>query len=280
VRPGAPPPPRRYRVRLGPTPRYTSIPRWGLQDHVDASVSTEAVVQPRSSTRAVEITLAITLIAFGLAAFAHLVRYGLLLINRTILLNPIIAGMATWGGVVVSVLAFFTMIASMVVLTNWLIARRSAAYAMHGVADPRSEWELWLLCLLPLVNLFWAPVFVFELARVEGRLTRLRNTIVAWWCVWWLSVAVSAFAFATSFTREAQAIANNTVATTIAYLAAMAALLLVVKVYRGFEASAVDRPVKRWVVVSDESSKDRAEVQDPEAESAGSVELQPEEPAA
>lgn len=227
-----------------------------------------------------EVTLAVTLIVFGLAVIAHLIRYGLLLINRTILLNPMVAGMATWGGVVISVLAFFTLVATIVVMTNWLIARRSAAYAAHEVEDPRSEWELWMLSLLPLANLFCAPVLVLELARVEGRLTRLRSTIVAWWCVWWLSVVVSVFAFTTSFTREAQAIANNTVATIIAYLAAMAALLLTVKVYRGFEANAVDRAVKRWVVVSDDSPTDRAKSQDPEAEPAGPVDSQPEEPAA
>ncbi|MGH3530440.1 MAG: DUF4328 domain-containing protein, partial [Mycobacterium sp.] len=32
VRPGAPPPARRRRPPLGPTPRYTAIPRWGLVD--------------------------------------------------------------------------------------------------------------------------------------------------------------------------------------------------------------------------------------------------------
>jgi hypothetical protein len=150
-----------------------------------------------------------------------------------------------------------------------------------------------------LANLFWAPVFVVELARVEGRLTWLRTPIVVWWCGWWVSLFVSVFAFATSFTRDAQGIADNTVATTIAYLTALAALLLTVKMYRGFEHRAVDKPVKRWVIVPDEpgaktepqetepqdsehedSELEDAEPQDAEPESAARVESEREDPAA
>lgn len=197
-------------------------------------------------------TLAVTLVAFAVAAFVDVVNYALLLVNRSTLLNPIVAGAATWAGVAISVVAFFAMIASAVVLTNWLISRRALAHARHDTTDPRPVWQLWLGCLIPLVNLFWAPVFVIELARVEGRLTWLRTRIAVWWGAWWVSFAVSVFAFATSFTSDAQGIANNTVATTIAYLAALAALLLTLKLYRGFEYVAVDRPVKRWVIVPTE----------------------------
>src|SRR6202012_6200692 len=35
VRPGPPPPPRRHRSPLGPTPRYPSIPLWGLVARVE-----------------------------------------------------------------------------------------------------------------------------------------------------------------------------------------------------------------------------------------------------
>lgn len=217
----------------------------------------------------VRITLMVMLIALGVAALVHIANYALLLYNRSRLLHPLVAGVATWAGVAVSVVAFFAMIAAAVVLTNWLISRRAVAYARHDEPDPRPAWQLWLGCLVPLVNLFWAPVFVIELARVEGRLTWLRAPIVVWWGAWWVSFAVSVFAFATSFTRDAQGIANNTVATTIAYLTALAALLLTVKMYRAFEHQAVDRPVKRWVVVAEEP-----------ADSAPRVESERDEPAA
>jgi hypothetical protein len=289
VRPGAAPPPRRVSRPLGPTPRYSAVPRWSLQDHFEQTVPTQATEPLRTSTRMVWATLFTTLALFAFAVVVHIANYALLLYNRSTLLNPIVAGVATWAGVTASVLAFFALIASFVVLTNWLISRRAGAYARHDAQDPRPVWELWLGCLLPLANLFWAPVFVFELARVEGRLTWLRTPMVVWWCGWWVSLFVSVFAFATSFTRDAQGIADNTVATTIAYLTALAALLLTVKMFRGFEHKAVDKPVKRWVIVPDEPGATAepqdaelkgAELKGAEPESAARVESEREDPAA
>lgn len=224
----------------------------------------------------VRVTVLITMIALAFAAVIHIANYALLLYNRSTLLNPIVAGIATWAGVAASVVAFFAVIATTVVMTNWLIARRAVTYKRHEMPDPRPVWQLWLGCLLPVVNLFWAPVFVIELARAEGRLAWLRAPIVVWWCAWFVSFCVSVFSFSTSFTRDAQGIANNTVAIIIAYLAALAALLLTLKMYRGFEHQAVDRPVKRWVMVN----VDEKPPQGAEPESAPRVESDRDEPAA
>ncbi|WP_102144906.1 DUF4328 domain-containing protein [Mycobacterium hubeiense] len=253
VRPGAPPPPRRRRLSLGPTPRYSMIPRWGLQERYEATDDQQATAQAGPSVAMVRATLIATMVVLGVAALVHVIRYGLLLINRTVLLNPWIAGVATWLGVLVSVLALFTVVASVVVLTNWLIARRGAAYAHHGHPDPRSLWQLRLGALVPIVQLVWAPVFVLELANVEGRSAQLRRPIVAWWIAWVFSTAVSLFSIATSFTTDPQGIADNTVTTTIAYLLALAALLLAFQVFLGFESKPVERPAKRWVIVADET---------------------------
>ncbi len=237
----------------------------------------------------VQATLLTTMFALAFAVVIHIANYALLLYNRSTLLNPIVAGAATWAGVAASVLVFFALIATTVVLANWLIARRAVAFARQEMPDPRPVWQLWLGCLLPLVNLFWAPVFVIELARVEGRLTWLRTPIVVWWCAWWVSFFLSMFAFATSFTRDAQGIANNTVAISIAYLTALAALLLTGKMYRGFEHQAIDRPVKRWVMVNAGVTEEPrthgappqdAQPKDTEPQSAPRVESDREEPAA
>ena len=136
----------------------------------------------------------------GVAALVHVVRYALLIVNRSVLLNKVVAFSATWLGVLVSVIALFMIVASAVVLTNWLIARRAAAFAHHRRDDPRPVWALRAGCLVPLVNLAWAPVFVIELAGVEERLSWLRRPIVVWWFVWVFSTAVSVFSIATSFT--------------------------------------------------------------------------------
>ncbi|PRC55760.1 hypothetical protein C6A85_42075, partial [Mycobacterium sp. ITM-2017-0098] len=64
------------------------------------------------SANAVRMTLMATMAVFGAAAFVHLVRYALLIINRTMLLNPWLAAAATWGGVAISVVAVFMLVAS------------------------------------------------------------------------------------------------------------------------------------------------------------------------
>lgn len=267
VRPGAPPPPRRGRRPLGPTPRYAVIPRWGLVEYFEPEhVRTPARTGP--SATMVRTTLVVALALLGAAALVHAVRYLLLIINRSVLLNPWVAGAATWLGVAVSVLAVFAVVAGFVVLTNWLIARRAAAYAHHGLQDPRRVWELRAGCLIPLVNLFWAPVYVIELAGLETRLRMLRRPIAVWWIMWVLSTAVSVFSIATSFTQDPQGIADNTVTTTVAYLLAMAALLLAAKVFAVFERKPVERPAHRWIVVAQDGADEpavEAEGQNPAA---------------
>lgn len=281
VRPGAPPPPRRKRVPLGPTPRYSYIPRWGLYDRFDDDGAAGQVAAERSapSPASVRRTIVITMALLGAAALLHVIRYALLLINRTVLLDPIVAALATWLPVAASVAAFFAVVATALVLTNWLIARRAAAHAHLGSPDPRSPRELWTGCLVPLVNLVMAPVFVIELARAEQR-TGLR--IVSWWITWFVSYALSIASIVTTvltiFYDGAQRIADNTVITTIGYLVALATLLLVLQVYQGFERQPVDRPSRRWVMVAARPTTTAAE--DAADESAVPVEAEDRNPAA
>ena len=293
VRPGAAPPPRRRRRPLGPTPRYGVIPRWGLEERFpDPNAPELQAGAPRGgpSLAMVRATLIATMVVLGIAAFVHVVRYVLLIVNRSMLLNKVVAFAATWLGVLVSVIALFMVVASVVVMANWLIARRAAAFAHYGRDDPRRPWALRAGCLVPLVNLVWAPVFVIELAGVEERLQWLRRPIVVWWAVWVLSTAVSVFSIATSFTQDAQGIADNTVATIVAYLLALAALLLAMKVFLGFERQPVEKPGTRWVIVreerDEEASRGREEAPsaekqaEPETEHAPAVESEGQNPAA
>ena len=280
VRPGAAPPPHRRRRPLGPTPRYAAIPRWGLVDHFEAPELQAAGPRSGPSLTMVRTTLIATIVVLGCAALVHVERYALLIVNRSMLLNKVVAFQATWLGVLASVVALFMVVASVVVLTNWLIARRAAAYAHHGRDDPRSPRALRAGCLVPLVNLFWAPVFVIELAAVEERLQWLRRPIVVWWIVWAFSTVLSLFSIATSFTQDPQGIADNTVTTIVAYLLAQAALLLAMKVFLGFERQPVERPAKRWVIVRDEVSSTPEKEREPEPEPAAAVESEGQHPAA
>jgi hypothetical protein len=280
VRPGMAPPQRMRRRPLGPTPRYAVIPRWGLIDHFDISEQPQAGPRSGPSPTMVRTTLVTTMAVLGMAALVHVLRYVLLIVNRSVLLNPWVAGAATWLGVAVSVLAVFTVVASAVVLTNWLIARRAAAYARHGRAEPRPAWALRLGCLLPLLNLLWAPVFVIELARIEERLKWLNRPIAQWWLVWIASTAVSGWSIATSFTSDTQGIADNTVTTIVAYLLGLAALVLAMKVFLGFERQPVERAAKRWVIVADKNAAPAEKPSIAEPEPASAVESEGQNPAA
>ncbi|GAC1650688.1 MAG: hypothetical protein NVS4B6_26420 [Mycobacterium sp.] len=228
----------------------------------------------------VRVTLIAAMVVLGIAAFVHAVRYALLIVNRSMLLNEVVAFAATWLGVLVSVIALFMLVASVVVMTNWLIARRAAAFAHYSRDDPRRSLALRAGCLVPLANLVWAPVFVIELAGVEERLQWLRRPIMVWWAVWVLSTAVSVFSIATSFSQDAQGIADNTVTTIVAYLLALAALLLAMKVFLGFGRQPVEKPGTRWVIVRDAEASSAEKQSEPDTEHVPAVESEGQNPAA
>jgi len=92
---------------------------------------------------------------------------------------------------------------------------------------------------------------------------------------------VSIYAIATSFTTDAQGIADNTVTVTFAYLLGAATVVALARVYFGFERKPVERPAHRWVMVR----VDTAGVDEPadlvrKNESGPTVERDGQEPAA
>jgi hypothetical protein len=260
LRPGAPPRRRIRRGPLGPTPRYPGVPRWGLQQHFDVPADEHSREHDGPQPATVRTTLVVTMVALGVAAFAHVLRYGLMLINRSVLLHPLIADAAVAFGVVASLVALVILGITVVILIRWLIARRAAAYAEYGQTDPHPPAQVWLLSLIPGVNVLFTPVYVIELATVEGRLTQLRRPIVVWWIVWALSAVVALWSVigtvvVTFFANSTQHLADNNVTVAIGYLLALAAVLLVSRVYLGFEGTPAQHRSHRWVVVGAESGR-------------------------
>lgn len=157
MRPGAPPPHRRRRPPLGPTPRYTAIPRWGLVDLVDPATATQIlgtatkIPAARRAPRAAQVRASFraSVVMFSAAALVDLVRYLLLVINRDTLLNSLVAIAAVGLSVLASLAAIAAAITCAVMLMRWLIARRATAFAHCGRSDPRLRWALWVGCLLP-----------------------------------------------------------------------------------------------------------------------------------
>ncbi len=276
MRPGVGPGRRHHRRVLSPTPHYRANPGWGLYDYSGAVPNAQQAVPAGPSARTMGSVLLLTAIVLAVAAAVHAIRYILLLINRTTLLHPVIAGLGLWLGVLASAAALAAVIGCAIVLTRWLITRRAAVYAHNRRDDPRPPAALWAGCLVPVVNLLWAPVFVIETATIEGAYSRLRKPIIVWWVLWMLSTLLAVFAVATSFATDAQGIADNTVTTTLSYLLALAVVLALTRVYQGFVSKPVDRPAHRWVVVATEPDS----AQPPEApEAAVAVEFRDREPA-
>lgn len=217
-------------------------------------------------------------VVFAGAAGAHILRYLLLLINRTTLLPPVVALGSLLTGVLASLAAIVAVIAAAVILTSWLIGRRAAAFAVHGQPDPRPEWALWAGCLIPVVNLVWAPVFVLELAHAERVQARQRAPITLWWIAWVISFVICGWAIWTSRATDAQGIADNTVTMIVAYLAGLAVLALVWRVFDGFFSKPVDRPTHRWVIVDPDAAD--AGTPEPSAQPAGDADGDPGEESA
>lgn len=274
VRPGAAPPMRRGRRPLGPTPRYAVIPRWGLVDRTTQAVpaSPDAPVKAGPSPEIVRVLMFATQLVLAGAALVYAVRYGLMIYNRNSLLHSLVAAAADWLGIAASVAAMAAMLACFVVLIKWLIARRAAAFTYHGLPEHRSTRRLWAGCLLPFANLVMAPVYVIELALVEDHFERVRKPVYLWWLAWVVSYVVSLFAIATSLSSDAQGIANNTVMTVFAYLAAAVTIAGVARVFEGFERKPVERPAHRWLVVGADQPASPVP--------AAAVELEGQEPAA
>ena len=255
VRPGPPPPARRRRRPLSPTPRYQTIPRWGLADQIAPPAAGDGPgAKKNASAAAVRIALIVAAVVFAVAAMTHILRYLLLLINRTVLLPPWVATPALLVGALASLAAMAAVIATGVILTSWLIGRRAEVFEHVGQPDPRPEWSLWAGCLIPVVNLVWAPVFVLELAHAERIAARQRRPITAWWLAWVVSTAITGWAIWTGSATEPQAVADNTVTMIIAYLAGLTVLFLLWRVFDGFISKPVARPRHRWVVVADDGS--------------------------
>src|ERR1700742_224268 len=246
VRPGPPPPPRRRRRPLGPTPRYLSIPRWGLVDRVDQDAGPDRARRQAPPAERVRTAFFISAVALGAAAVVHLVRYLLLVINRNTLLNWMVADAAALLGVLASLAAIAAVMNCAVVLTRWLIARRAAAFEHAGRPESRSRRALWLgtllpptaamvlaitfavvavttghvaswalmaacvgFCCLPLLATVWALVYVIELAKTEDHYTNLRQLIWGWWLLWLLSSVTSVFAAVPSGSKDSRQSRSN-----------------------------------------------------------------------
>jgi len=250
VRPGSPPKTARLPRPLGPTPRYTYIPRWGLVDHIDPSGSSrQGIAGGGVPSRVLERLLRATIITLAITSCAHFLRYALMVYNRGALIPRFVASTSN-GLVLVSVaLACAVMVATAWFLTEWMIARRAETYRDLGFEDTRPRREIRVGCLLPIANIVGVPLLLLELAKIENRWYRQYRNILWWsglWAATWLLVLV------TWVSRDAvtvQGVADNALFTAIDYAVAAATAWSLRRVYEGFTAPEGHHRAVRWLAV-------------------------------
>ncbi|UVF80258.1 DUF4328 domain-containing protein [Gordonia mangrovi] len=237
-------------------PRYVYIPQWGLRDAPvapDAATSRAAVLSA-ALTRALHVLAA----ALGLAAIAHLLRYGLLIVNRS---TPVPA----WTDLVTSTLVIFggllalgCFVYTTVVFARWVMAMRTEAYRGADRRDPRARWQILLLAAVPLVNVVGVAVLLHEAANVRADLDRdrtrrrLTRMWVAWTIVNVLAVAAIVTRVVATLSGSIQTGANGLVAVTVsAACSAVFARWLAGRLEATFATAQHDPvPSRRWVVAA------------------------------
>ncbi len=231
------------------TPRYTGIPRWGLQDRPAQPVTAPQGRLERLATR-IPLLLTLTAAVFGVAALAELLRYGILLRNRTRLIHPWLLWGSDAAVIFSAVLGLLLALVAALALVAWLTATRRAAYADAGKRDPRSPRALALGCLVPGVNLVLPGVFLTEAARLRGA-DRLLRVVRIWWSAWVLNGAVVVIALLYKCAGSLQVEADGVLFTVVTDLiaAAVAALTLwVVRAFAGRDLRGRELAVKRWLI--------------------------------
>ncbi|WP_415849856.1 DUF4328 domain-containing protein [Tsukamurella ocularis] len=182
--------------------------------------------------------------------------YLLLVINRA---GPVPGWLAVTATVAVFAagwLAVLAVLALFVVLTLWLRDARGRAYAALGAREPRPAWQLWVYCLVPVVNLAAAPVLVLELAdaqrRAAGEATDRRVLFIRrWWAAWVALTIVTlgcvAYARADGGLQHG---ADAMVYTALTYLLSGAFLLVTARLVRAIDGGPTAREQEdgtRWL---------------------------------
>ncbi len=217
---------------MDPTPAYREIPRWGLTDPVPVDEEDEASRGEAFADLAPTLLVGAAVV-FGLAALAEAFRYGILVFNRTRLVDPLVLAVSDAAVWATQVAAPLIALAAAVACALRLSYLRRYVFAERGETDPRPPLTLLLGVLVPGVNLAMPGVFLTEVA---GRDPRLLRAIRIWWTLWILDAVLFVVMLLWRQLDTLQARADGVLlATCAAAVAAMVALstLHVVRLFDG-----------------------------------------------
>ncbi|MDS1115112.1 DUF4328 domain-containing protein [Gordonia westfalica] len=260
-------PPEAVPVRRGPSgprgrgliPRYVYIPTWGLHDE---PVKPDAAHDRIDNARA-RLVFALIVAGTALAASAviHLLRYLLLVVNRTQPLPEPLIVISDWLIVFVGVAAFLSFVWATLAFMRWVMDLRAGAYEDAGLLDPRRPVWVGVLVGVPLVNLVGAPLVLGEVVALRvaddpsldaervGR--RVRRLWVAWLIVN-VTALLALVARVVAWGSDSVQTGANALAMVIISAAVSAAFAFWTarRVPELFDAAAaVPVPKRRWVAV-------------------------------
>lgn len=249
------PAPRRAPSAPRATPRYPAVPRWGLrQDFTPAAPAAPSTAEALAD--AAPFVLRLTTGTVLAAAAVEFLAYLLLVINRAGPVPGWLAIVMTVAVFAVGWLAVIAVLALTVVLTLWLRAARAQAYAALGTREPRPSWQLWVYCLVPVVNLVAAPVLLLELAdaqrRAAGLATDRRAMFIRRWWVAWVALTIVTIG-CTAYSRAAGGLqhgADAMVYTALTYLLSGLFLLATARLMRMIDSGPTAREREdgtRWL---------------------------------
>ncbi|MGY0502505.1 DUF4328 domain-containing protein [Nocardia sp. FBN12] len=237
---------------LGPTPRYTETPRWGLLDPPpSASPAPERPLRGLAARR--DRLLVATTIAFLLAGLAEYGRYLILLQNRARLIPGWLLSISDATVLVFGVIAPICALVAAVSLVAWLIEARTIVFTAYGKRDPRRRWSLIAGCLVPGVNLIWPGVFLIELLGGDPD-PRSRRAVRIWWAAWVFSglLLLAATLWRDASTLQAEADGVSFTGFTNLCAAGFAVLTLwMVRTLEGRDLRGEVRSAHRWVMAAD-----------------------------
>ncbi|MFE3290689.1 DUF4328 domain-containing protein [Rhodococcus sp. NPDC059234] len=231
-----------------PTPSYREMPRWGLLDPPPEADGEPASSRTERLAELAPTLLVATAVLFAVGALAELIRYALLVRNRTSLISPTVLAVSdalvSTAGVMAPVVAVCAAAAS----ASWLVGARAAAFARTGRTDPRRPAELILGCLVPVVNLVLPGLYLAELGESDAK---TRNLIRLWWATWVVGGALLVLNLALRSHDSLQARANAVLIAALTDLVAATVAGLTLAVMRrvdGLGLAGRPRELTRWVV--------------------------------
>lgn len=236
-------------------PRYLYIPTWGLRDTPPQA----ATPVDRTAVLQAALIVALRWLAIALAAqtVAHLLRYVIVVVNRSTPIPGWLAGTSAVLVIFCGVVALAGYVYATVVFVRWLISLRHDAHRARGLLDPRRRWQVIVLGGVPLVNVIGAPLLIREVTDLRTDLdpARTRDRLTRVWVAWAVVNAVAIVAIITRIVAAGsgsiQTAANALVAVIVSSaVSAVFAWWLARRLEVVFAGAQHDPvPSHRWVVV-------------------------------